>query len=328
MQPADWRAMHKVVILGSGPAGLTAAIYTGRALLEPVVFEGGFHDTGELMTPGGQLMITTEVENFPGFPEGVTGPELVERCRKQAQRFGAVHRDEVIEEVDFSGFPLRLRASDGWVEAATVIVATGANARWLGCKGETEYQNRGVSACATCDGAFFKDMEVVVVGGGDTAMEEANFLTRYCPRVTIVHRRDSFRASKTMAQRSLQNPRISVQWNAVVDEVVGDGRRVTGVRLRSTADDSVRDFACQGVFAAIGHEPNTKVFRGHLDLHDDGYVRVGPRLTTNVAGVFAAGDVCDKRYRQAITAAGMGCMAALEAEKHLDELVAAGRIGH
>jgi thioredoxin reductase (NADPH) len=320
--------MEKLVIIGSGPAGLTAAIYASRALLKPIVFEGGFFGSGELMTPGGQLMITTEVENFPGFPESITGPEIVERCRKQAQRFGSRHRDEVVEAVDFSGFPLRLKASGEWLETASVIIATGANAKWLGCKGEQEYQNRGVSACATCDGAFFKDMHVVVVGGGDTAMEEATFLTRYCPTVTIVHRRDSFRASKTMVQRALGNPRIRVEWNSTVVEIVGNNGRVSGVKLQSTADGSTRDLACQGVFMAIGHKPNTDVFQGVIDMHDDGYIRLHGATQTNIPGVFAAGDVADKRYRQAITAAGMGCMAALDAEKLLEQYAAEGKIGH
>jgi thioredoxin reductase (NADPH) len=321
--------MHKVVIIGSGPAGQTAAIYTARARLEPIVFEGGFMPSGELMTPGGQLMITTEVENFPGFPEGITGPELVERCRKQAARFGAEHRDDVIEAVDVTGFPLKVKPSGGdWIETATLIIATGANARWLGLPSEQQYLNRGLSACATCDGAFFKDVHVVVVGGGDTAMEEANFLTRYASKVTIVHRRDSFRASKIMAQRALNNPKISVEWNAAVDEVLGDGKRVQGVRLKSTVDGSTRDLTCQGVFIAIGHQPNTSAFTDQIKLRDDGYVYTEQFVRTSVPGVFAAGDCADSRYRQAITAAGLGCMAALEAEKVLEGYEAEGKIGH
>jgi len=318
--------MHKLVIIGSGPAGLTAAIYAARALLQPIVFEGGFLPTGELMTPGGQLMITTEVENYPGFPEGVTGPELVERCRKQAQRFGSVHRDEAVEEVDFTGFPLRLRVGTEWIEAATVIISTGANAKWLGIPSEQQYMNRGVSACATCDGAFFKDVEVMVVGGGDTAMEEANFLTRYCKKVTIVHRRDSFRASKIMADRALHNPKIAVEWNSAIDEILGDGKKVQAVRLKSTVDGSVRELPAQGVFLAIGHKPNTSIFQGIIDLHETGYVKLSGLTTTNVRGVFAAGDVADSRYRQAVSAAGMGCMAALDAEKLLEEYESEGRL--
>ena len=320
--------MHKVVIIGGGPAGLTAAIYTARADLKPIVFEGGFLPSGELMMAGGQLMITTEVENFPGFPEGVTGPELVERCRAQAQKFGSEHRDEVIQEVNFSGFPLRLRTDSGWLETATVIIATGANARWLGIPSEQTYLNRGVSACATCDGAFFRDKNVLVIGGGDTAMEEANFLTRYCPTVTIVHRRDSFRASRIMSERALKNPKIKVEWNAGIDEIYGDGKFVTGVRLKSTVDGSTRELPCQGVFVAIGHQPNTGVFQGHIDLYDNGYVKLHGLTQTNVPGVFAAGDVADQRYRQAISAAGMGCMAALDAEKLIEQYASEGKMPH
>ncbi len=323
-------ALHKVVIIGSGPAGQTAAIYTGRARLAPVVFEGGFLSSGDLMTSGGQLMITSEVENFPGFPEGVTGPELVERCREQAKRFGADHREDVIDEVDLGGFPLRLRTGGGeWIEAATVIIATGANARWLGIPSEQTYMNRGVSACATCDGAFYKDVHVVVVGGGDSAMEEATFLTRYASHVTVVHRRDSFRASKIMAERVQKHPKISVRYNAAVDEILGDGRKVTSVRLQSTVDGSMDEMACGAVFMAIGHSPNTQVFRNHLELRPDGYIALKGWTQTSVPGVFAAGDVADSRYRQAISAAGMGCMAAIDAEKLVEEYEATGRLhGH
>jgi len=322
--------MHKVVIIGSGPAGQTAAIYAGRARLDPVVFEGGFLSSGDLMTSGGQLMITSEVENFPGFPDGVTGPELVERCRAQARRFGADHREDVIDEVDFSGFPLRLRTGSGqWIETATVIIATGANARWLGIPSEQAYMNRGVSACATCDGAFYKDVHVVVVGGGDSAMEEAVFLTRYASRVTLVHRRDSFRASKIMADRALQHPKIAVEWNSEIAEILGDGRRVHSVRLRDTTDGGLRELACGGVFVAIGHAPNTSIFKGRIELRDDGYVALKGFTGTSVTGVFAAGDVADSRYRQAISAAGMGCMAAIDAEKLIETYEATGRIaGH
>lgn len=321
--------MHKVVIIGSGPAGLTAAIYTARARLKPILFEGGFLSSGDLMSSGGQLMITTEVENFPGFPEGVTGPELVERTREQAKKFGTEHREDVIDEVDLSGFPLRLKTGSGeWIETATLIVATGANAKWLGIPSEQQYMNRGLSACATCDGAFFKDVHVLVVGGGDTAMEEAQFLTRYASHVTIVHRRNSFRASKIMTDRALANPKISVEWNAVIDEVLGDGKRVTAARLRSTADGSTKDLACEGIFVAIGHSPNTSVFKGHLDLRADGYIQLQGYTGTSVKGVFAAGDVADSRYRQAVTAAGMGCMAAIDAEKLVEEYEATGVVSH
>jgi thioredoxin reductase (NADPH) len=320
--------MHKLIIIGSGPAGQTAAIYAARAMLKPLVFEGGFLPTGELMTPGGQLMITTEVENYPGFPDGITGPELVERCRKQAQRFGSSHRDEAIEEVDFSGFPLRLRVGDEWLETATVLIATGANAKWLGIPSEVEYMNRGVSACATCDGAFFKEVDVLVVGGGDTAMEEATFLTRYCRTVTIVHRRDQFRASKIMADRAINHPQIKVEWNAEIEEVLGDGKHVTGAKLKSTVDGSLREVACRGIFMAIGHSPNTGIFKGKIDLHDTGYVKLDGFTQTSVKGVYAAGDVADSRYRQAISAAGMGCMAALDAQRLVEDYEAEGLLKH
>lgn len=317
--------MRKVIIIGSGPAGLTAAIYTARANLEPLVLEGGFLPAGDLMTPGGQLMITTEVENFPGFPEGVTGPELVERCRAQAQRFGSEHMDAVAEEVDFSGFPLKVKVEGAWLEAATVIIATGANARWLGLPSEQRLMNRGVSACATCDGAFFQDRRVAVVGGGDSAMEEANFLTRYASEVVLIHRRDAFRASKIMTDRALANPKITVEYNAAIDEILGEDR-VTGVRLRSTVDDSTREIPMDGVFVAIGHTPNTSVFRGQIDLRPDGYIAVHDHTKTSATGVFAAGDVADSHYRQAITAAGTGCMAALDAEKLIEAYESEGKL--
>ena len=283
--------------------------------------------SGDLMTSGGQLMITSDVENFPGFPEGITGPELVERCRAQAKRFGTDHREDVIDEVDFSGFPLRLKTGDGtWLETATVIVATGANAKWLGIPSEQQYMNRGVSACATCDGAFYKDVHVLVVGGGDSAMEEATFLTRYASHVTIVHRRDSFRASKIMADRVLKHPRIQVAWHSAVEEILGDGKKVTAARLVSTQDGSTREVPCGAVFMAIGHDPNTKIFRDHLALRADGYIALTGFTQTSVPGVFAAGDVADSRYRQAISAAGMGCMAAIDAEKLVEEYEATGKL--
>ena len=320
--------MHKVIIIGSGPAGLTAAIYAARANLAPLVLEGGFLPSGDLMTPGGQLMITSEVEKFPGFPEGITGPELVDRCRLQAQRFGSVHRDSVAEDVDFSGFPLKVLVEGEWLQSATVIIATGANARWLGLDSETKYQNRGVSACATCDGAFFKDKELLVIGGGDTAMEEAVFLTRYASRVTIVHRRTEFRASKIMAERAIAHPKIAVEWNREVAEVLGDGQRVTGARLQSTVGEADKELACGGIFVAIGHTPSTAIFKGHIDLRPDGYLSVQGLTGTRVKGVFVAGDCVDSRYRQAVTAAGMGCMAALDAEKLVEAYESEGIIGH
>lgn len=319
--------MEKVIIIGSGPAGLTAAIYAARAQLEPIVLEGGFLPSGDLMTPGGQLMITTEVENFPGFPEGVTGPELVDKIRDQAKRFGSRHLDAPAEAVDFSGFPLKVQIEDEWVETATVIIATGANARWLGLPSEQKYMNRGVSACATCDGAFFKDVKLLVVGGGDSAMEEAVFLTRYASEVVLVHRRDEFRASKIMAERAINHPKITVAYNREVSEILGDDKKVTGAILRSTTGEADLNVECGGVFVAIGHTPNTKVFEGQIELRDDKYIQVVGQASTTAKGVFVAGDCADSRYRQAITAAGMGCMAALEAEKALEEYESEGLLG-
>ncbi len=316
--------MEKLIIIGSGPAGLTAAIYAARAQLAPIVLEGGFLPTGDLMTPGGQLMITTEVENFPGFPEGVTGPDLVDKIRDQAKRFGSRHLDAPAEDVDFSGFPLRVKIEDEWVETATVIIATGANARWLGLPSEQKYMNRGVSACATCDGAFFKNVKLLVVGGGDSAMEEAVFLTRYASEVTLVHRREEFRASKIMSERAINHPKIKVLWNRSVAEVLGDDKRVTGARLSSTVGEPDLEVACGGIFVAIGHTPNTQIFDGHIRLRDDKYIDVVGQASTSAKGVFVAGDCADSRYRQAITAAGMGCMAALDAEKALDDYEAEG----
>lgn len=318
--------MHKLIIIGSGPAGLTAAIYAARANLKPLVLEGGFLPSGELMQPGGQLMITTDVENYPGFPEGVTGPELVEKFRAQSLRFGSEHRYAVAEDVDFSGFPLKVQVEGEWLETATVIIATGANARWLGLPSEEKYMNRGVSACATCDGAFFQDKELAVVGGGDSAMEEANFLTRYATKVTLIHRRDAFRASKIMADRALANPKIAVEYNCEVDEILGDDRGVTGIRLKSTTGEADKELELGGVFVAIGHTPNTQILKGHIDLYDTGYIKLHGLTGTSAHGVFAAGDVADSRYRQAISAAGMGCMAALDAEKLIDDHESAGRI--
>lgn len=319
--------MHKVIIIGSGPAGQTAAIYAGRANLEPIVFEGGFLPDGELMTPGGQLMITSDVENFPGFPEAITGPELVEKCRAQAKRFGAKHVPAVVDEVDFSGFPLRLKAEGEWFETATVIISTGANAKWLGLPSEERYMNRGVSACATCDGAFFQGKDVAVVGGGDTAMEEALFLTRYAPTVHVIHRRDELRASKIMAERAMKHPRIQLHWNRQVTEVLGsDETGVTGVKLASTVDDTTEQLDVQGMFVAIGHKPNTGVFAGHIDLHDTGYIKVHEHVKTSATGVFAAGDCADSHYRQAVTAAGMGCMAAIDAGQLVESYEAEGKL--
>lgn len=303
--------MRNVVILGSGCAGNTAAIYTARANLKPLVISG--HE------PGGQLSITTLVENFPGFPEGVDGPVLVERMKHQAQHFGAEYMTGSVIEADLKSYPFRLSVEGEWIETRTLIVATGASARWLGLDSEYKLIGKGVSSCATCDGFFFRDREIMVVGGGDSAMEEANFLTRFGRRVTLVHRRDSFRASKIMIDRVRANPKIETVMNSVIDEVYDVSKgTVTGVKLRNliTGDTRVQDV--DGLFIAIGHIPNTKPFAGQLDLDADGYIRSHGGACTNIRGVFHAGDVQDRVYRQAITASGAGCMAAIEAERFLE----------
>jgi len=306
---------HKVIIIGSGPAGLTAAVYSGRANLHPLVFEG--------LQPGGQLTITTEVENYPGFPKGVMGPEMMELFREQAQRFGADTQFKEVTAVDFSKRPFKVVVDDKEFFGETVIIATGASAKLLNIPSETEYMGYGVSACATCDGFFFKNQEVFVVGGGDTAMEEASFLTKFASKVTIVHRRDQFRASKIMQERVLKNPKVSVVWNSVVDEVLGEqlnGKKtVTGLKLKDVKTGKITPVKADGLFMAIGHQPNTQLFKGILEMDQKEYLKVQPGSTrTNIPGVFAAGDVADSYYRQAVTAAGSGCMAAIDAERFLE----------
>ncbi len=303
--------MERLIIIGSGPAGLTAAIYAARANLRPLVLAGGLY--------GGQLMLTTDVENYPGFPEGILGPELMIKFREQAERFGARIENVDVTSVDFAKHPLLVRTDDAQYRAETVIVATGASARWLEIPGEERLRGRGVSSCATCDGAFFRDKHIVVVGGGDSALEEALFLTRFGSRVTIVHRRDRLRASKIMADRASAHPKVDFIWNAVVEEVQGE-THVTGLRLRDTQDGHTFEIEADALFVAIGHTPNTAVFAGQLDLDGLGYVASPDGSRTNVEGVFVGGDVNDHRYRQAITAAGAGCRAAMDAEKYLEAL--------
>jgi thioredoxin reductase (NADPH) len=306
-------AQHeKLIIVGGGPAGYTAAIYAARGELQPVLFEG--------MQPGGQLTITNEVENFPGFPEGIVGPLLMEQMKKQAERFGTRFEGKEITRVDFSKRPFQLWSNDEPWSADAVIVATGATAKWLGIPSELKYRGRGVSACATCDGFFFKGTEVAVIGGGDTAMEEADFLTKFASRVYIVHRRDQLRASKIMQDRAAKNPKIELVLSAIPEEILGDEKGVTGLRVKSAKDGKTRDLPLKGVFMGIGHEPNTAVFKGQLAMNDVGYLLVkSPTSYTSVPGIFAAGDVADPSYRQAVSAAGMGCVAAIDAERWLGE---------
>jgi len=299
----------KVIIIGSGPAGLTAAVYAARANLAPIVFAGHMY--------GGQLMLTTEVENYPGFPDGIMGPELMEAFRAQAERFGSIIHNVDVTEVDFAQRPFVVRTAEEAFTADSVIVATGASARWLDIPGEARLRGRGVSTCATCDGAFFRDKHIVVVGGGDSAMEEALFLTRFGRRVTVVHRRDSLRASKIMAERALNHEKIEFIWNAAVEEVIGEDA-TRALRLKNLVGGGEQILEADALFIAIGHDPNTAIFRGQLELDAAGYIVSTDGVRTNIDGVFVAGDVYDIRYKQAVTAAGMGCKAAIDVEKYLE----------
>lgn len=307
---------HKVIIIGSGPAGLTAALYAGRANLAPIVFEGA--------QPGGQLTITTEVENYPGFPNGLMGPEMMELFRKQAQRFGAQCFFKVVEEVDFSKRPFKIVADGETHFGDSVIIATGASAKLLGLPSETDYMGYGVSACATCDGFFFKNQHVAVVGGGDTAMEEATYLTKHAARVTVIHRRNELRASKIMQERAKKNPKIDFIWDSAVEDVIGVSenghKKLSSLRVKNLKTSQITEMKFDGLFLAIGHQPNTKIFEAQLEMDKVGYIKTKPGSTaTNVPGVFASGDVADPTYRQAVTAAGTGCMAAIDAERFLAE---------
>ena len=312
---------HEIIIIGSGPAGLTAAIYSARADLAPLVVEGEPSSTSD--QPGGQLMLTTDVENYPGFPDGIMGPQLMTDMRAQAERFGAEILSRKISRVDLSDRPFGVWIGDPEAPTPTytaeaLIISTGAQSVMLGLEAEQRLIGHGLSTCATCDGFFFRDQEIAVVGGGDSAMEEATFLTKFASKVTVIHRRDKLRASKIMQQRAFDNPKIEFAWNTTVDEILGD-TKVSGLRLRDTIDDGLRELPVTGVFISIGHRPNTALFAGQLDMDDNDYLITGPdRSTTNVEGVFACGDVQDHNYRQAVTAAASGCMAAIDAERWLE----------
>ncbi len=304
--------VHNVIIIGSGPAGLTGAIYTARSELHPIVIEGP--------QPGGQLTITSDVENYPGFPDGINGPQLMLDMKRQAERFGTKFISGLATKVDFSRPPFTIHVEEEILKARTVIIATGASARWLGLESEEKLKGSGVSGCATCDGFFFKDKEVIVVGGGDTALEEALFLTRFASKVTVIHRRDQLRASKALQNRAFKNEKIQFIWNSVVEDILGvDVGHVTGVKIKNRVENTVKEVPCDGVFIAIGHKPNTDIFKGQIELDEKGYIVLKGHTRTSVEGVFAAGDVADPYYRQAVTAAGMGCMAAIDAERYLAE---------
>jgi len=303
--------VHDVIILGSGPAGLTAAVYAARANLSPLLVDGS--------QPGGQLTLTTDVENFPGFPNGIMGPQLIQDMRAQAERFGTQFLQGHVSKVDLQVRPFRLTVDDeDTLETRTLIISTGASANLLGLPSESRLMGHGVSTCATCDGFFFRGKEIAVIGGGDSAVEEATFLTKFASKVTLIHRRDKLRASKIMQDRAMNNEKIAFQWNSIPEEILGDDV-VTGIRVRNVQTNQTEDILLSGVFVAIGHTPNTSLFTGHIDMDEQGYIRTQPnRSTTNVPGVFAAGDVQDSHYRQAITAAGSGCMAAIDAERYLE----------
>ncbi|MAW77360.1 MAG: thioredoxin-disulfide reductase [Planctomycetes bacterium] len=302
--------VREVVIIGSGPAGYTAAVYTSRAQLDPLVFAGSLS--------GGQLMLTTDVENYPGFPEGVMGPDLMESFRKQAERFGAEVVYEDVIEVDFSSHPYKVKSTAQEVEAKTVIISTGASAKLLGLEAESRLMGHGVSTCATCDGFFFRGQEIAIVGGGDSAMEEATFLTRFADKVTVIHRRDSLRASKIMQQKAFDNPKIEFLWDSAITEVLEKDGKVSGLEVENLKTHEKSTLELTGLFVAIGHTPNTQLFEGQLDLHENGYMKTHDGVKTTVEGVFACGDVQDFTYRQAVTAAGTGCMAAIDAERWLE----------
>ncbi|MBK7864132.1 MAG: thioredoxin-disulfide reductase [Archangiaceae bacterium] len=312
--------LNKVTIIGSGPAGYTAAIYTARSNLKPVVFAGGPTEHDSQRVPGGQLMITNDVENYPGFPESVTGPDLMDKFKAQAERFGTkIHLENAVK-VDFSKRPFTIVGESVTYQSEAVIIATGATAKYLGLPSESKFKNKGVSACATCDGFLYRGKEVIVVGGGDTAMEEATHLGKMCSKVTVIHRRDTLRASKIMQERALKHPKLNFVWNSAIEEVVGDEKGVTGAVVKNLMSGDTHRIDAAAVFVAIGHTPNTELFKGVLDMHSSGYLKVVAGSTrTNIEGVFACGDVADSYYRQAVTAAGTGCMAAIDVERWMIE---------